>query len=57
MTQTFITRKQLAEALNCNVQKIYRYERLGLIKSYKITKESRPLYILEEVYDLYKKGE
>jgi DNA-binding transcriptional MerR regulator len=56
MKETFITRKQLAEALSCNVQKIYRYERLGLIKSYKITKESRPLYILEEVVAQIKGG-
>lgn len=49
MAQTFLTRKQLAEKLNCNTQKIYRLERTAKIKSYKVTPESRPLYLLEEV--------
>jgi predicted site-specific integrase-resolvase len=49
MTQTFLTRKQLAEKLNCNIQSIYRFEKSGKIKSYKVTPMSRPRYILEEV--------
>ena len=49
MSQTFLTRKQLAENLKCNTQTIYRLERTGKIKSYKVTAESRPRYLLEEV--------
>jgi predicted site-specific integrase-resolvase len=49
MVKTFLTRKQLAENLKCNIQTIYRLERTGKIKSYKITPESRPRYLLEEV--------
>jgi hypothetical protein len=49
MAQTFLTRKQLAENLKCNIQTIYRLERTGKIKSYKLTPESRPRYLLEEV--------
>jgi hypothetical protein len=49
MVQTFLTRKQLAENLKCNTQTIYRLERTGKIKSYKVTAESRPRYLLEEV--------
>jgi predicted site-specific integrase-resolvase len=45
----FLTRKQLAQTLNCNTQTIYRLERTGKIKSYKVTAESRPRYLLEEV--------
>jgi excisionase family DNA binding protein len=45
----FLTRKQLAQTLNCDVQTIYRLERTGKIKSYKVTAESRPRYLLEEV--------
>jgi predicted site-specific integrase-resolvase len=52
MIQTFLTRKQLAENLKCNIQTIYRLERTGKIKSYKITPESRPRYLLEEVMQL-----
>ena len=49
MIKTFLTRKQLAENLKCNTQTIYRLERTGKIKSYKVTAESRPRYLLEEV--------
>lgn len=49
MAQTFLTRKQLAENLQCNIQTIYRLERSGKIKSYKVTTGSRPRYLLEEV--------
>jgi len=50
-TTQFITRKQLAQELQVNVQTIYRLERIGNIKSYKLTPESRPRYLLSEVME------
>ena len=48
----FVTRRQLAEALQVNIQTIYRMEREKRIKSYKLTPESRPRYILNEVLNM-----
>jgi hypothetical protein len=50
-TQTFVTRKQLAIELKTTPQSIYRLESEGKIKSYKLTPESRPRYILSEVLE------